>query len=202
MLKKTLWITSLFCLLLSIGFFRWFFFIQPQDFTEYQTIIAKPSTSDHSIKKEAHQVRKGVQKDIFFSDKENRLHFRIKSSLSSLSITRKKDKQQLVEHLHDIECFIQDKIDVKTQEQQVRYFTAQEGEYLFPSHKFSADNIHLSFFQLPGQFLPDKMLTHDAYLSGFAKKLFFSLEQKTPKFTVDHFKARFSLEKGMPGSTP
>jgi hypothetical protein len=198
MLKKNSWLMAISSVLLSVLFFRMFFFIEPKDFEKYETIVTKnPNASEHSIKREAHQVRRGVQKDIFFSDKENRLHFRIKSSLSSLSINRQKGRQQLVEHLHDIECFVQDKIDLTSQVQQIRYFTAQEGEYLFPSHQFSANNITLSFFQLPGQFLPDKMLQHDAYLSGFAKKLFFSLEEKSPKFTVDHFKAKFSLEKGL-----
>lgn len=178
------------------------FFISDIDIKEYHNFLNRKTkaTSCRALKrKPIEQQRENVQKDIFLTQDGTRLHFRIFSEKSILTFTEKKDNIEIIENLEKIKCLIQDRYFFNPQkkifQQQLRYFTAEKGSYIYPSHKFVTDSINLNFFEIPGDSLPDDMISFEPYLKGFAKEVSFSLTEKSPRLTAKHFQASFDLER-------
>lgn len=150
-------------LIVSVSFLAYFLHIQPRPsgISAYRKLV-RESAERHSRRAleraPARQTREGVQKDIWAIDGTERLHFRLNSKYSELTLKQKKDKIEAVEELQQIRCWIQEKVDPTAQMQQVRTLTAQEGAYYFPSHRFSAHTVHLAFYNLPGFELPKEIL--------------------------------------------
>jgi hypothetical protein len=103
----------------------------------------------------AHQIRRGVQKDIWTVRGDERLHYRLHSARSYLTLTQKKDRIEALEKLEDVECAIQEKVDSSRKVQQVRTLKAPRGTYMYPPHQFDLETVHFSFFKLPGNVLPE-----------------------------------------------
>lgn len=176
--------------------------LKPKDIKKYHKILNRKAklTSCKALKrKPIHQERTNVQKDIFLLQNNSRLHFRIFSKNSTLKITEKQNSIELIENLKNIKCFAQDKIyynpESKRFEQKIRYFTAKEGTYTYPSHKFLTDSINLSFFDLPGKTLPSNIHSFTPYLKGIAREVSFFLKDKSPKLNAHHFRASFDANK-------
>lgn len=84
------------------------------------------------------QTREGLQKDIWFSKKGERSHFKVQSDLSYLELLSKQKKQiEVKENLKNIKGWYQEG-------ERQRYFEAKEGDYLFPSNNFFARDISFS----------------------------------------------------------
>jgi hypothetical protein len=159
---------------------------RPYDASRYRKLVQESAElrSRRALERHpAHQMRAGVQKDIWAVDGTERLHFRLNSGYSELSITQKKDKFEAVEELQQINCWIQEKIDPNTQMQQVRTLTASEGTYYYPSHRFLANAVHLGIYRLPGIELPTS-LTEKPFLIGVARQATFVASGKNPTFTA------------------
>jgi hypothetical protein len=178
------------------------FSINQDDVDLYYNLLNRKNklTSCEALKrKPLCQNRVNVQKDIFMIQNKTRLHFRICSENSVITLSEKKDNVQFVENLENIKCLVQDKIsynqEKKSYEQELRYFTAKEGIYTYPSHKFITDSINLSFFQVPGILLPESLENFQPHLRGFAKEVSFQLTDQAPKLNASHFRASFDLEK-------
>src|SRR3970040_3134070 len=78
------------------------------------------------------QYRKKVRKDIWFAqDDRSRLHYRIESMGSVLTLIPVNNKFNIVESLDGIKCWMQDKLYYGNKEespmQQTRYIEADEG---------------------------------------------------------------------------
>ncbi len=188
--------------LLTYATFR-IFVIKEKDIKKYSSILKRSShlTACEALKREPLlQKRKNVQKDIFLSQNNTRLHYRIFSDSSTICFTEKKEGVQFIETLKNLKCLAQDKIYLNTQKncpyQQIRYFTAKEGNYIYPSHKFISDSIHLSFFDIPGSTLPKDISSFEPYLKGFANEVSFHLtDNSSSKLTAQHFRALIDVEK-------
>jgi len=126
------------------------------------------------------QDREKVQKDIWFSGESFRPHLRITSDNSKLKLMQEKSSAILVEELNNIECWMQDKIDMSSKMQHIRHFTAKEGIYNFISHNFRAKEINLDFFTFPGITLPNNFSPHQSYLNGTSDDLTFSFRNRIP----------------------
>ncbi len=140
------------------------------------------------------QDRRLVCKDIWFSNAGGeRLHYRIQSVTSSLNMQPRSRKIEIIERLHDMRCWMQDKIvssEAHTT-QQSRYFTANEGVYHFLSHSLLADQATLSLYHLPGTDLPSLgcLPREDPFLIGQAEQIKMHVSGKTPLFQASNFKA-------------
>jgi hypothetical protein len=152
--------------------------------------VATPKKNVFS-KHPARQVRRGVQKDIWTA---GGLHFRLKSEDSVLALQQQRRKVRAVETLGNLECCLQEAVDPKTQTQQVRYLTAPKGTYTFPEHKFVADEVHLSFYQLPGLELPPGKPEGVPFVSGIAEEVVFSEVDHAPHLNAHHLKAKVSSD--------
>ena len=139
----------------------------------------------------ARQVRRGVQKDIWTAAG---LHFRLKSEDSVLALQQPRGKFRAVETLGNLECCLQEAVDRNTCTQQVRYLTAPKGTYTFPEHKFVADEVHLSFYQLPGVELPSGKPEGVPFVSGIAEEVVFSEVDHAPHLNAHHLKAKVTSD--------
>lgn len=142
------------------------------------------------------QKRSMVCKDIWFSNEgSERLHYRIESAASSLNLQPVKSKVEVIEQLHDMRCWMQDKI-VKTAgshgaNQQSRYFTANQGVYHFLSQSLVADQATLSLYRITGEHLPEigRLPAASPFLKGNAEQIKMLVSGKTPLFQAYNFKA-------------
>lgn len=163
--------------------------LHPEDSLSYHKLVQASAElrSHKALEKEpAHQFRKGVQKDIWMTKGENRVQFKLNSAESHLILSQNKKKLEAVEHLSQIKCLMQESIDPTTSTQQLRALDAKAGTYYFPSHRFTADTVHLAFYQSPGLELPSSLEMEQPFLTGIAQQTTFSMSDKQP-----HFKARF-----------
>ncbi|HSX25953.1 MAG TPA: hypothetical protein VLE89_02990 [Chlamydiales bacterium] len=175
--------------------------IHPQDAPIYQKLSQESTAlrSRHALERHpARQKREGVQKDIWVVNGNERLHFRLKSAYSHLTVAQKKDKVEATEELKQIDCWVQDEIDTVNSLQQIRTLTADEGIYYFPSHRFLAQSVNLAFFRLAGTELPSSLFPEKPFLTGVAREVTFAATCKTPTFTAYHLRAELDPERGFP----
>ncbi len=141
------------------------------------------------------QNRAGVRKDLWITQEGGRrLHNRIESASSVLTLTPIDDHLDIIEHLNQIQCSLQEKIieqDGKVS-QQVRYFDADSGIYQYSINSFTAQTVALSLYRLPGSDLPKTFDKKTPYLKGVAKDVSFAVAGKASQFQAKHFKATFS----------
>ncbi len=162
------------------------------DLPKYQTLIRESVElrSKSALEREpAHQFRTEVQKDIWTLNNQQRLHSRLKSQGSDLTIRQIKGKIEASEQLKEVECCMQEEIEGENQ--QIRYLFTPEGTYLFPSHRFAAEEVDLYFFSLPGAELPASWPTEPSFLRGTAHNVAFSAKEGFPSFTAYHLNAEF-----------
>lgn len=141
----------------------------------------------------SHQYRSGVRKDLWLSQvDQSRLHYRIDSASSVLTLIPRDDKLDIFENLYHIQCWMQDKLYTQgtTLMQQVRFFVADEGVYRYSSQQFTANRVELSLFRVPGNQLFTALDPKKAFMQGVAGGVFFAIAGNTPKFQAEHFKAQ------------
>lgn len=142
------------------------------------------------------QKRTLVCKDIWFANEgSQRLHYRIESADSTLNLHPVQNKIEVIEHLHGMRCWMQDKVASATgangSTQQSRYFTANEGVYHFLSQNLVAEQATLSLYRLTGENLPEigHLPAASPFLSGKAEQIKMLVSGKTPLFQAYNFKA-------------
>ncbi len=138
------------------------------------------------------QTRKNVVKDLWIAQSNSeRLHNKIESDTSLLTLKPKENSIEIIEHLTGVRCFIQEKIQFLNGEtsQQMRFFVAKEGLYHYKDQSFQASNVLLSMYKIPGKDLPLNLTTYNPFLKGSAEKVVFSLENGQSFFQATHFKA-------------
>jgi hypothetical protein len=143
------------------------------------------------------QQRKGVVKEIWFTQEDNsRLHYRIASESSLLTVKPEGKSFDLIEKLEKIKCWMQDKLyDASAgvnPMQQIRFLAAEEGLYRYATQEFLAQSVALSLFRLQGQELPKETTGAKPFLKGVAEDVSFGVSGKNPQFKAKHFKAELS----------
>jgi hypothetical protein len=144
------------------------------------------------------QSRAGVRKDLWITEEGGaRLHDRIESASSTLTLTPVGDHMDIIEHLNQIRCSMQDKIVYQNQKwvQHVRYFEADTGIYQYSTNQFSAQTVSLALFRLPGRELPAALTQSAPYLKGIAQDVSFAAGGKASQFQAKRFKASFVGQK-------
>lgn len=180
----------------------WLFFtlhITQNDFKRFRELQKRgQAIAAASNSKSTKQNRAGVRKDLWITQEGGvRLHDRIESASSVLTLTPIDDHMDIIEHLNQIRCSMQDKIAEQNGifSQQVRYFDANSGIYQYSSNRFTAETVSLALYKLPGKDLPLSVSKNSPYLKGVAKDVSFAVAGKASQFQAKHFKASFGGQK-------
>ncbi len=194
--------TTLFSLLLLgiIATFWGYFLVhvRSEDITLIkQKISERELATSKSVFSTTQQQRQGVVKEIWFSQEDNsRLHYRISSESSLLTIVPEGKSFDLIEKLEKIKCWMQDKLYEPSAGvgpmQQMRFLVAQEGLYRYSSQEFLAQTVALSLFRLGGHELPKEIASSQPFLKGIAEDVSFAVSGKSPQFKAKHFKAELN----------
>jgi hypothetical protein len=173
------------------------FRVRPSDIEKIkQSVQEQEIASSKSLFSTTQQQRKGVVKEIWFTQEDNsRLHYRIFSESSLLTIKPTGKNFELIEKLEKIKCWMQDKLyDPNAGAgpmQQIRFLAAEEGLYRYTTQEFLAQSVALSLYRLNGHELPKEMTTKP-FLKGIAEDVSFGVSGKSPQFKARHFKAELS----------
>ncbi len=187
MIKRATFI-SLGLLFLSAYFlFQKTLCICPSDKKEFTELI-KNTYNLNPVNKTVNQKRKNIQKDIYFGSNQDRYHTKITSIASDIELRLTNKKIKGTETLHDIEFWMQEKIEKSSQK--VKYCNAKQGKYFFPSHQFISDEVNLSFFHSKGKSLSEFFNSNEILMKATAKHILFQLNNKGANFRADHIKAR------------
>ncbi len=140
------------------------------------------------------QSRAGVRKDLWITQEGGiRLHDRIESASSILTLTPVDDHMDIIENLNQIRCSMQDKFFEHNGAvyQQVRYFDANTGIYQYSTNRFAAQAVALALYRLPGKDLPAALTKQQPFLKGIAQDVSFAVAGKASQFQAKQFKASF-----------
>lgn len=195
--KTTRFYLPLFIIIVS-GWIFSIVYVTKKDLLSAQKILDKQKQlSSQTVWDTTYQKRQSVVKEIWFTQEDlSRLHYRICSQSSLLTLKPEGKKFEVVEKLENIQCWMQDKLYAATDSigpmQQVRFLQAQEGLYRFTTQEFLAQSVFLSLYRLIGSELPYEMTPHLPFLKGRAEDVSFAVSGKNPQFMAQHFKAEFS----------
>lgn len=180
-------------LVLAIAIFASFklFYLRASDETRYQKMVRKKALAStlQASYNPTEQKRTKVRKEIWLAQEDHtRLHYRIESRESLLTLTPVQNKYEVIEQLRGMSCWMQEKI--LPTGQQTRYFEAEEGLYRYHTSQLIAREATLSLFRLPGTDLPTHLLdSQDPYLRGVAQNISLTFGGKIPEFKATTFKA-------------
>ncbi|HEV7737213.1 MAG TPA: hypothetical protein VGO47_07575, partial [Chlamydiales bacterium] len=142
--------------LMGMGTLTYLAFVQPHphDKEAYQKIIRssvaeRPTNS--LTQKPTYQHRTNIQKDLWLQDR----HVRITSPKSRLCVQQLNDKFEITEHLESLECCLQETLTPETQE--IRWLSAKEGVFEYPTTRLQAKEPHLSLYSLEGTEFPESI---------------------------------------------
>lgn len=175
---------SIGCVLLLGSF--WMGYLATEDSAAFST----PEAPIFALA-EGKQIRKQVRKDIWVAGiNGERLQNRIESDSSELLLKPEANGSiEVIEHLTNVRCWLQEKVQPSDKTQQVRFLVAKEGIYRYRDEQFTATNVLLSLYRLPGKVLPLNLTSYKPFLKGNAESILFSLENKAPQFKATHFQA-------------
>lgn len=191
-------LTSLCLVLLAFLTIFWGFLlirVRPSDITAMKNILREQeNASSQSLLSTTDQQRRGVTKEIWFSQEDrSRLHYRIASESSLLTVQPRGNKFELLEKLEKIQCWMQDKLYTGASPmQQIRFFQAKEGLYRFTTQEFLAQSVALSLYRLSGNELPEELKGVHPFLKGIAQDVSFAVSGKSPQFNAQQFKAELN----------
>jgi hypothetical protein len=153
--------------------------------------------SSNSFFSTTQQQRKGVVKEIWFTQEDrSRLHYRIFSESSLLTIKPEGKGFDLIEKLEKIRCWMQDKLYDSAiganPTQQIRFLAAEEGLYRYASQEFLAQSVALSLYRIGGHDIPKEALLQKPFLKGIAEDVSFAISGNSPQFQARHFKAELN----------
>lgn len=153
--------------------------VTPNDLAHYRHLLTQwEHAASGALPESTQQLREGVRKDIWLAQEEGpRLHWRLEADHSQLSLASNQ-LTDIVEHLHQLRCWMQEK-------EQVRCIEAAQGEYQYATQQFHATDVILSLFRANTFAAP---LPHP-FLKGIAQQVHFSVSGNTPRFEAHQFKA-------------
>jgi hypothetical protein len=199
MFRKTIFAYTFVIVGLIAGWLFITLHVTQNDFKEFKVLQEKgQAIASASHGKSTKQNRAGVRKDLWITQEGGaRLHDRIESASSELTLTPVDDHLDIIEHLSQIHCSMQDKIVEQNGKtfQQVRYFDANTGIYQYSTNRFTAQTVSLALFRLPGKDLPEALSKSSPYLKGVAQDVSFAVAGKASQFQAKHFKASIVGQK-------
>ncbi|MCB1109414.1 MAG: hypothetical protein KDK64_00380 [Chlamydiia bacterium] len=169
-------------------------FYSSKDLESIEALLTQElSMPRHEEKFPNKQMRKGVAKDLWISEKGKvRLHHHIESPRSILTAIPNGNRVELIEQMIGMKCFFQEKIEDKEGRvmQHIRYLQSGEGTYHYTNHLFDAQKVFLALYHLPGETLTTHLKPDEAYLKGIAEEVSLSFSSGSPNFHAEKFKAQ------------
>lgn len=94
------------------GFFSTFRHVNSEHIAEYQELLksADPERAQEQTPYTATQQHRQTHKDIWYTHKGQRLQVRLRSADTELVLDHRDDNTQIVEHMHNVICFMQEDI--------------------------------------------------------------------------------------------
>ncbi len=150
--------------------------------------VAKKTAKSSSSCVATHQNRKGVTKELWLvQEGGERLHHRVRSVSSVLTLEPVDAHMELVERLQGVECWLQDRSG--SSGGQLRVLKANEGVYSYRDLSFLAQSVSVSLFRFEDRDLPSTLTAFSPFLNGIAQEVSFSVSPSGPKFHAQRFKA-------------
>lgn len=141
------------------------------------------------------QRRRGVQKDLWISQKGGYSHHRIVTPYSTLTIRPRENLFELIEEMEKVTCYLQKRIDGgKEGSQQIQRLQSDRGRYFYKDQSFDAEKVLITSFKIPGQTLEVDLDRHAPFLRGYAKRAFISLKRDPLNLQAEQFKAHIYCE--------
>lgn len=126
--KKPLYFSAAFWTALSLIAAGWalFYFTvghyAEDDKNSYEKLVNGENENNPIETHVSKQRRSGLQKNMYFNDNYQRLEFKVNSGSSELALERKGRHLEVVEHLHDVVCWLQESVS----------FVLPDGRHAFP----------------------------------------------------------------------
>lgn len=81
-----------------------------QDQIAYQKLVQNQDSTDAENSYTSRQQRKGLQKDVLFIEKGERLQMRLHSVMAELALDHHDGQTEIVEQMKDVTCYIQEEL--------------------------------------------------------------------------------------------
>jgi hypothetical protein len=162
----------------------------PEVQQEYTSLFSLSTQSTPEPTYSSHQQRKNVNKNLYLTDKDKRLHVRIRSDASYVDFETDGHETQVVEHLKNFVTLMQEDVyDVNNKAMQVlREVIAKEGVYYYKHNRFLADDVNIARYIVPGHTLPNKLKKTQPLMTGHAESAELNLDNSF-KFTAQNMRA-------------
>jgi hypothetical protein len=189
MLRKAFVISSICISIIIFLFLLNLFIITKKDLKNFNKSLQK----GFDIKSQsAYQERKDVKKDLYIVENDIRKYYIISSDFSKIFLNRKNQTYELVENLDNITLFCFENI-YSTKLQNIKHMTAQKGYYYFPSQIFELKDVNINFINASNF---QKLDFNNAYFTGHASELHFSIKKKKPVIEAITFDGSIDPKKG------
>ena len=201
MIKRTTIIAFFLLVLFTGGILFQAFYSFKEGRSIEEMLTQEISMPKHEEKFPNKQMRKGVAKDLWISNKDHvRLHHHIESPRSILTAIPHGNRVELIEQMIGMKCFFQEKLEKEEGEpmQQIRYLQSGEGTYRYTDHFFDAHSVFLALYRISGESLVTHLDADDAYLKGIAEEVSLSFSNGTPNFHAEKFKAQIRPQGKIP----
>lgn len=192
MFKRAMFITSLCMAAIGSLWLVKLIYLSSEDRIKYQKLLHAGRAIAKATKSEqTHQTRGGVRKDLWLSQQDRtRLHHRIDSKSSVLTLLPIGDKVDIIENLQQIKCWMQDKLYAQgnVAMQQMRFFEADQGIYQHSTQRFAANSVILSLFGFEGCSFPLRSIRLKHSCAASHKMSRFLLQVKQLSFKLRNLK--------------
>lgn len=177
-MRFPLWIIIVFCFL-CIGMIAFGAFLGNygrRDLKKFERLVDQ--RGDEERQAASHQERKKLQKDIFFVDKGKRLQIHIESDSANLLCQSRGEELAVVEKMHQMRCWVQEKLsEVGEEPQQVIFFIeAEHALYSYSDHTLIAEEASICRYRCASHLLKPSDGSSVLLTSGRAKKVVLTVE--------------------------
>lgn len=147
-------LVSLFVLLLCVVFF--ITLALPKDLKGYNLLLKKIESSEKKEGMQVKQIRKGVQKEIWYTKGSERLQAILQSEEAELCLDQSDQGGQIVEYLHEVTAIIQEKCYFQNQlpMQKIRVIESANAVYYYALETLIADDVVMEEYTLAGHTIP------------------------------------------------
>lgn len=172
--KKAVFV-SLFLVIALLGYMTsHFLWVDSSDKAAYENLqnLTKTDTAKES---KTRQDKTNVRKELWNPYGGKRLHTRLISDSSRLTLARSEGKEEVVEEMQNVFLLTQE--ELKDNFQTLRIVIAKEATYFFKDERVVAERVKLFRFKLPGEILPEEFPTEKPLMEGEAKWVEFYLKE-------------------------
>lgn len=141
------------------------------------------------------QHRHGGEKELWISENNTRLYWKILSPQSELLLSHQKGKSSFIEMLHPIRLWMQEKLTKETQE--IRYLKASEGSFNYSLLRLDTKKALIEAYETKGNTFHPFDPPHVTFMKGLAEEASLFFEKNRAIFEAKGFSAYIQPEKNL-----